>query len=61
MRVGYGKVSTSDQSTELQLEALRRAGCEQVFTEKLSGGKDDRSERARLLSDVLRSGDTLAI
>ena len=61
MRVGYARVSTNDQSPELQLEALRRAGCEKVFTEKASGAKDDRPELARLLSDVLRSGDTLVI
>jgi len=30
MRVGYARVSTIDQNPELQLEALRRAGCEKV-------------------------------
>ena len=61
MRVGYARVSTTDQSPELQLEALRRAGCEKVFTEKASGTKDDRPELARILADVLRSGDTLSL
>src|SRR3546814_20801636 len=59
MRVGYARVSTSDQNPELQLAALRRAGCERVFTEKASGARDDRPDLARILEDVLRAGDTL--
>src|SRR3546814_14402390 len=61
MRVGYARVSTSDQNPELQLDALRRAGCERVFTEKASGARDDRPELARLLEDVLRAGATLVV
>lgn len=61
MRVGYARVSTSDQNPELQLEALRRAGCEKVFTEKASGARDDRPELVRILADVLRAGDTLVV
>src|SRR3546814_8423786 len=61
MRVGYARVSTSDQNPELQLDALRRAGCERVFTEKASGARDDRPEPARILEDVLRAGDTLVV
>lgn len=61
MRVGYARVSTTDQNPELQLEALRRAGCEKLFTEKASGARDDRPELARVLKDVLRAGDTLVV
>lgn len=61
MRVGYARVSTTDQNPELQLEALRRAGCEKLFTEKASGARDDRPELARILDDVLRAGDTLVV
>ncbi|MCY1740853.1 recombinase family protein [Ensifer sp. SL37] len=61
MRVGYARVSTIDQNPELQLEALRRAGCEKVFTERGSGARDDRPESSRILSDVLRTGDTLVV
>ena len=61
MRVGYARVSTTDQSPELQLEALRQAGCERVHTERASGARDDRPELARVLGDVLRAGDTLVV
>jgi DNA invertase Pin-like site-specific DNA recombinase len=61
MRVGYARVSTADQSPDLQLDALRRAGCEKIYTEKASGAKADRPELARVLDDVLRSGDVLVV
>lgn len=61
MRIGYARVSTSDQNPELQLDALRRAGCDKVFTEKASGARDDRPELARILGEVLRVGDTLVV
>ena len=61
MRVGYARVSTTDQSPELQLDALRRAGCEKIFTERASGAKADRPELARVLDDVLRKGDVLVV
>ncbi|MGH6677356.1 MAG: recombinase family protein [Bradyrhizobium sp.] len=61
MRVGCARVSTTDQSPELQLDALRRAGCEKIHTEKASGAKADRPELARVLDDVLRKGDVLVV
>lgn len=61
VRVGYARVSTTDQSPELQLEALRQSGCERVYTEHASGARDDRPELARVLGDVLRAGDTLVV
>jgi DNA invertase Pin-like site-specific DNA recombinase len=59
MRVGYARVSTTDQSPELQLDALRRAGCERIHSEKASGAKADRPELTRVLDDVLRRGDVV--
>src|SRR5215471_14137490 len=40
--IGYARVSSSDQETHLQLAALRSAGCDLIFEEKISGTKRDR-------------------
>lgn len=60
MLVGYARVSTQDQNAALQLDALKAAGCEKVFTEKASGAQRDRPELAAALSYV-RSGDSLFV
>ena len=61
MRVGYARVSTTDQSSERQLEAFRRAGCEKLSTGKASGAKADWPEFARVRHEVLRRGDMLMV
>jgi DNA invertase Pin-like site-specific DNA recombinase len=58
--VGYARVSTWDQTTQLQLDALDLAGCHRVFQETASGSKDDRPELTRAL-DYVRAGDTLVV
>jgi DNA invertase Pin-like site-specific DNA recombinase len=58
--IGYARVSTQDQSTDLQLDALAKAGCSRVFSESASGAQRDRPELARAL-DYMRPGDTLVV
>lgn len=61
MYIGYARVSTQDQDTALQLDALAKAGCERVFQEKASGAsRRGRVELARCLSS-LRRGDVLVV
>ena len=60
MLVGYARVSTQDQKPELQLDALRAAGCERVFEEKASGAQRDRPQ-VQAAIDYMREGDTLVV
>ncbi|MFD2937099.1 recombinase family protein [Spirosoma flavum] len=60
MKIGYARVSTLDQHLDLQLNALRSAGCELVFQEKISGASTDRPELQKLLQQ-LRSGDEVVV
>ena len=61
MLIGYARVSTQDQNPEIQLDALRHAGCEEVFIEKVTGtGKKLRPEWESC-SRMLRAGDTLVV
>lgn len=60
MKIGYARVSTKDQSLNLQLDALKKEGCKQIFHEVVSGAKTERAELDRLLSQ-LREGDILVI
>ena len=58
---GYARVSSSSQNLELQLEQLAAAGCEKVFSEKVTGRSlNDRQALAECL-DWLREGDTLVV
>ena len=58
--VGYARVSTDDQSTNAQLDALKAAGCSIVFKEHRSGADRDRPELARAIA-AAGKGDVLVV
>ena len=58
--IGYARVSTKDQSLQLQLDALQAAGCEIIFEEHESGAKQNRPELQQAL-DALGEGDILVV
>jgi DNA invertase Pin-like site-specific DNA recombinase len=58
--IGYARVSAADQNPDLQLDALKAAGCDKVFVEKASGALRDRPELAKAL-EYLRPGDVLVV
>lgn len=61
MRYGYARVSTNSQDHTMQVEALQAAGCERIFTEKVSGkSTNGRNEFAKLMR-ALAPGDTVVV
>jgi DNA invertase Pin-like site-specific DNA recombinase len=60
MLIGYARVSTHDQTLNLQQDALQKAGCNKIFTDVISGVKAERKGLDEALSYV-RKGDTLVV
>ena len=60
MLLGYARVSTDEQTTRLQLDALEAAGCERTFSECASGASAERPVLAEVLSHA-RKGDTVVV
>ena len=60
MLIGYVRVSTNDQNTDLQRNALKSANCEQIFEDKISGKTSERPGLKRALR-TLKEGDTLVV
>jgi DNA invertase Pin-like site-specific DNA recombinase len=61
MKIGYARVSTSDQKLDLQIDALELAGCEKIFIDDgVSGAKRDRPQLNAAL-EFARDGDTLVV
>ncbi len=60
MLIGYMRVSTGEQSLDLQRDALDRFGCDRVFDDVCSGRATERPGLAKAL-DIARDGDTLIV
>lgn len=60
MKTGYARVLTDDQNPDLQLAALKSAGCERIFTDKATGAHIRRPELNKCIK-VLAEGDTLTV
>jgi DNA invertase Pin-like site-specific DNA recombinase len=60
MILGYARVSTKDQNLNLQIEALKKAGCEKIYQEKISGATKERPELTNLI-EHLREGDVVMV
>lgn len=58
--IGYARVSTDDQSLDLQRDALRQAGCSTIYEEAANGKSSARPELEQCRK-ALRSGDTLVV
>jgi len=60
MKAGYARVSTKDQTVDLQVDALKKAGCTKVYTEVMNGSRAERPILSKVL-EHLRAGDVLVI
>jgi hypothetical protein len=60
MKIGYARVSTQEQSLALQRDALRKAGCRQIYEEVISGARVERPVLQQMLAHM-RAGDVLMI
>ena len=60
MKIGYARVSTDEQTTDPQIDALKAHGCETIYSENASGKNTDRHELENCLK-ALREGDSLTV
>src|SRR5450631_1219522 len=60
MRIGYARVSTDDQTLDLQRDALKKAKCREIYEEQASGKNTARPQLEACLKS-LREGDTLIV
>lgn len=61
MKVGYARVSTLEQNADLQLDALKQAGCRRIFTDNASGTKTERHELSKALEIAPKGENRLGI
>ena len=60
VKIGYASVAATSKKLDTQEQALRQAGCEKIYTDKISGTTQQRPELDKMMAD-LRSGDTLVV
>lgn len=60
LQIGYARISTLEQTLDLQKDALEKAGVSKIFTDTASGAKVDRHGLEQAIS-YLRPGDTLVV
>ena len=60
MMIGYCRVSTTDQNPQLQIDAMIAAGCDEIFTDTISGSKRERPSLDKCMARIGK-GDTLVI
>ncbi len=60
MKIGYARVSTEEQKADLQFDALKSAGCDEIYSDKMSGAKFDRPGLNEMLK-FARAGDTIIV
>ena len=60
MQYGYARVSTEDPNPDIQLAALKKAGCKKLFKDEVTGAHVYRPALARCLK-ALKTGDTLIV
>lgn len=60
MLVGYARVSTGEQNLDLQLDALKKVGCDKILTDEMSGAKAERPGLSEVFK-FIRTGDTLVV
>ena len=60
-RIGYARVSTTDQNTSVQEQQLKDAGCSKVFTEQASGTSAAHRDQLAAALEYAREGDTLVV
>ena len=59
-RIGYARVSSIGQNLDSQLDALQKAGCGKIFTDKMTGSRLDRPGWEKLM-EYARPGDSLVV
>lgn len=60
MKIGYARVSSNTQDLELQIEALKKFGCEKIYSESISGKNNDRPQLTAMI-EALREKDTVVV